>query len=267
MIAWIDHRFVLRSVPLSVTGSVFRCGVGLFETILHHANELPRFERHLKRLRASLAALPIAPNGPPPILGESGRVREVVLEVLQANSLVGKTARVNLFCFQDALEDKASLCVVATPHSIHADSTCTLDVYPHAHTSHLCAHKTMANMHQRLAWDQARSAGMDDALLQDHDGHVLECAVAALLFSDGQRFYTSRTPYKLPSLTMEAAAQALTIEEIPIALADIGRFKHAYRLNSLIGIQPVAAIGGVAFEPDWKTCKPFSRKFLGLGEE
>ncbi|MFP5223521.1 MAG: aminotransferase class IV [Acidobacteriota bacterium] len=266
MIAWIDHRFVRRAVPLSIAGPVFRCGVGLFETILHHADELPRFERHLQRLRTSLAALPIAPNGPPPILGESERLREVVMEVLQANSLVGKTARVNLFCFQDSADGKASLCVAATPHSIHTDSTCTLDVYPHAHTTHLCVHKTMANMHQRLAWDQARNSGKDDAVLQDHDGRILECAVAAVLFSDGTRFVTSRTPFKLPSLTMEAAAQALPIEEIPIALADVGHFKHAYRLNSLIGIQPVAAIGRVTFEPDWKTCKPLLRQLLGLGE-
>lgn len=267
MIAWNDHRFVLRSVPLSVSGSVFRCGVGLFETILHHDNQLPRFERHLQRLRSSLAALPIAPNGPPPILDESDRVREVIQEVLQANSLAGKTARVNLFCFQDEPDDKASLCVATTPHSIHTDSTCTLDIYPHAHTSHLCVHKTMANMHQRLAWDQARNSGKDDAVLLDHDGNILECAVAALLFSDGTRFVTSRTPFKLPSLTMEAAALALPIEETPIALADIGNFKHAYRLNSLIGIQPVAAIGKVTFEPDWKTCKPLLRQLLGLGEE
>lgn len=267
MIAWIDGALVHDAAALTITGPAFRCGMGLFETMLHHGQALPRFERHLERLEASLDALRIAPHGPPPILADREALRRIVLEVARSNGLAEKTARVNLFCYQDTPGAHASLCVAVAPHAVAPDQACRLEIYPSVHVSHLCAHKTMANLHQRLAWDHARRSGCDDAALLDSAGFILESAVGALLFSDGRGFFTSRTPYKLPSLTLEAASQLLGVEEIPVTLADAANFRHAYRLNSLIGIQPVTAIGDARFEPDWSTCKPLLRELLGEKEE
>jgi 4-amino-4-deoxychorismate lyase len=261
MIAWLNGRLIEDAAPLTLTGPAFRCGMGVFETILHHARALPRFTRHLERMRASLKALFI----PHELPGET-ELRRVILDVALANGLSGETARVNLFCYQDAPEGDASLCVMVAAHSIDRDAERRLTVYPHAHVSHLCAHKTMANLHQRLAWNHAHRAGFDDAALTDGEGRVLESALAALLFSDGHGFFASRTPHKLPSLTMEAARAHLPVEEIEIPLAELPRFRHAYWLNSLGGIQPIVRVDSIKYDPDWKTCRPLLRDLLGLEE-
>jgi len=261
MIAWFNGRFIEDTAPLTLTGPAFRCGLGVFETVLHHGHALPRFERHLERLRASLSALSI-----PHELPGDAQLRRVVLDVAHAGGLAGETARVNLFAYLDRPDQNASLCVTATPHAIERDAARRLAVYPLVNASHLCAHKTMANLHQRLAWEYAHRAGLDDAVLVDGRGGVLETALAALLFSDGHGFFASKTPYKLPSLTLEAARRHLPVEEIEIGLAGLPQFKHAYCLNSLIGIQPVIRIDAVSFEPDWETCRPLLGELLGLAD-
>ncbi|MBI4804960.1 MAG: aminotransferase class IV [Desulfovibrio sp.] len=261
MIAWLDGHLVEDAAPLHLVGPAFRCGMGVFETVLHHVHQLPRFERHVERLVSSLDALGI----PHDIPGGS-QLRRVVLDVALANGLAGETARVNLFGFQDLPGAKASLCVTVMAHAIDLDGVRKLSVYPNVHESYLCGHKTMANLHQRLAWEHAQREGMDDAVLLGKGGLVLEAASAALLFSDEHGFYVSRTPFRLPSLTLEAARGLLPIDEVEVNLGSIQEFKHVYWLNSLGGIQPVIQIDAVRYEPDWKTCRPLLRHLLGLDE-
>jgi len=261
MIAWLDGKLIEDAVSLHITGPAFRCGMGVFETILHHGHSLPRFERHLERLKASLGTLGITHEIP-----DDASLRRVVLDLALANGLAGATARVNLFCYPDKTDGPASLCVTVMPHEIDRDAARTLAVYPETHVSHLCAHKTMANLHQRLAWEHARKAGADDAVLLDARGMVLEAAVAALLFSDGYGFFTSKTRYKLPSLAFEAASRHLPVEAVDIPAATLHEFRHAYWLNSLGGIQPVVSIDAIRYEADWKTCRPLLRELLGLEE-
>jgi len=259
MIAWLDGSLIEESAPLHLVGPAFRCGMGVFETVLHHGHALPRFERHVDRLVSSLETL-----GIPHVLPDGSQLRRVVLDVALANGLDGETARVNLFSFQDLPGAKASLCVTVTAHTINLEAVRKLAVYPNVHESHLCGHKTMANLHQRLAWEHAQRAGMDDAVLLGANGLVLEAANAALLFSDGHGFYVSRTSFRLPSLTLEAARGVLAIEDAEVNLGDLPDFKHAYWLNSLGGIQPVIQIDAVHYEPDWGTCRPLVRHLLGL---
>lgn len=261
MIAWLDGHLIEESVPLHLVGPAFRCGMGVFETILHHGHQLPRFERHIERLVSSLEAFGI----PHELPGEA-QLRGIVLDVALANGLAGETARVNLFSFQNLPGAKASLCVTVMAYAIDSEAVRKLTVYPQIHTSYLCGHKTMANLHQRLAWEHAQRAGMDDAVLLGADGLVLEAANAALLFSDGHGFFTSGTPYRLPSLTLEAARRVLPVEETEIDLGSLPGFKHAYWLNSLGGIQPVIQIDEVRYEADWETCRPLLRHLLGLDE-
>jgi 4-amino-4-deoxychorismate lyase len=261
MIAWLDGHLIEERAPLHLLGPAFRCGMGVFETILHHGHQLPRFERHVERLASSLQTL-----GIPHELQGGSYLRRVVLDVALANGLAGETARVNLFSFQDMPGAKASLCVTVTAYAIELEGVRKLAVYPQVHESYLCGHKTMANLHQRMAWEHAQRAGMDDAVLLGANGLVLEAANAALVFSDGHGFFVSRTPFRLPSLTLEAARRSLPIEEIEVNLGSLPGFKHVYWLNSLGGIQPVIQIDTLHYEPDWATCRPLVRQLLGLDE-
>jgi 4-amino-4-deoxychorismate lyase len=261
MIAWLDGQLIEERAPLHIAGPAFRCGMGVFETILHHGHQLPRFDRHVERMASSLETL-----GLPHELPDGSQLRRVVLDVALANGLAGETARVNLFSFQDLPGAKTSLCVTVTAHAIDLDAVRKLAVYSNVHESYLCGHKTMANLHQRMAWEHAQRKGMDDAVLIGAGGLVLEAANAALLFSDGHGFYVSSTPFRLPSLTLEAARGILPIEEVAVDLGSLQGFKHVYWLNSLGGIQPVIQIDAAHYEPDWETCRPLVRQLLGLDE-
>jgi len=247
MIAWRHGCFLEDRVALHLAGGGFRCGLGVFETILAVRGAPLRLERHLARMAASLDALGVAHEALDP---EEMHARCV--EVLEHNAL--ETARVNIFCFQDDPGQKTAPLIAAAPYVVQARAVRRLTVYPRVQASYLCAHKTMANLHPRLAWEYARRSGYDDAVLAGPEGLALEAATAALLFSDGKHFFTPATPFKLPSLALEAASRILPVTEREIFVADFGAFRHAYALNSLIGIQPVIQIDGVSFQPDVATC-------------
>ena len=253
MIAWHQDRFIEDRVGLHLAGGAFRCGLGVFETLLAKGGAPLRLECHLARMAASLDALGIASA---PL--DAGAVHAHVVAVLRRNAL--ETARVNIFRFQDVAGAAAETLITAAPYVAVAQATRRLTVYPHAQASYLCAHKTMANLHPRLAWEYAQRAGFDDAVLLGDSGcsgqsrRVLEAATAALLFFDGHRFVTPATPYKLPSLALEAAAAVLPVEEREVCLVDLRSFRHAYALNSLIGIQPVVQIDDISFAADCTAC-------------
>ncbi len=250
MIVWIDGTLTPERAGLLVSGPAFRCGMGVFETVLYAHGRLVRFPRHIRRMLNSLEALGI-PHALPHPLDLEG----IVAQVLAANALKDFTARVNLFCYQDAPEGPASLCVAAAPHVPAPEKGRSLATYPRAHCSHLCGHKTMANLHQRLAWDHARRAGADDALLQDEAGRVLETATANLVARDGDDFFTPATPFRLPGLTLEALSGLVQLREVEMTLPELLAMPYVYAVNSLIGIQTVIQIDDTPLEPDHGLCR------------
>lgn len=250
MIAWHQGQFIEDRVTLHLAGGAFRCGLGVFETILAREGKPMRLERHVARMTASLDALGIAiAHG----ALEPVAVHCRILEVLRRNTL--DTARVNIFCFQDEPAAAAEVLITAVPYALVPEATRRLTVYPHVQASYLSAYKTMANLHSRLAWEHAQRLGFDDAVLVGPDGMALETATAALLFSDGREYFTPATAFKLPSLALEAAVAVLPVSTREIPLAALGDFRHAYALNSLIGIQSVVQIDGVSYQEDRETCR------------
>lgn len=268
MIAWHQGLYIEDRVALHLAGGAFRCGLGVFETILARGGAPLGLGRHLARLAVSLDALGIAHQGL-----NLEETHGHIVEVVRRNGL--ETARVNIFRYQDQPESPAATLITAAPYAVVSRAARRLTVYPQVQASYLSAHKTMANLHPRLAWEYARQRGFDDAVLAGPSAAggqagkpsmVLECATAALLFSDGQRFFTPATPFKLPSLALEAACGVLPVQECSIVLGDLGRFRHAYALNSLIGIQPVLQIDDVTYDEDFAACAAVARARETVGE-
>jgi 4-amino-4-deoxychorismate lyase len=71
------------------------------------------------------------------------------------------------------------------------------------------------------------------------------------------------SPYKLPSTSLSLAGTVHSLIRKKITLNEIGRFRHAYILNSLIGMRPVVTIGETAFVPDEASCAPVTAVVLG----
>lgn len=78
-----------EELPLEEFAQGFFFGAGFFTTLLVHEGEPVLLERHLERLRASLAAYAGRVQGPPEGVLEVGAVREAVRRCLEADGDMG----------------------------------------------------------------------------------------------------------------------------------------------------------------------------------
>ena len=246
MIAHFKGEFLDGSLALSPEAPGLRFGLGVFETLFYNGRVLCRLEAHLARLGRSLEALGLVP--------EPQDHRAVLAEVLRRNGLEGRTARVNLFCLEEAEGAPAPFLSTAAPYDPEPVPPLRLQPCPELHESWLCAHKTMNYAPFVLARRRARAQGFDDALLLDREGQVLETATAAVVLARNGRFAAPASALRLPSLALEAAREVLDIPAQPMRLKDLAAADHVYVCNSLMGMRTVAAIGERVFPLDEKTC-------------
>lgn len=117
---------------------------------------------------------------------------------------------------------------------------------------------------KHLAWDvqfearrAAQAAGFDDALLVDADGDIAEGTFWNLVLLHGEGLVRPDGP-ALPGVTEQLLESALDVAggpamgRQPVRVADIGRFRAAWAINST-GIQDIASIDGHRFPGDADT--------------
>ena len=113
--------------------------------------------------------------------------------------------------------------------------------------------KTVNYLGPLIALEEARRAGLDQALLLDLDGDVVEASTAnvfALLGGEGSERVLVTPPLEagaLPGVTREVVldcARGLGIEaaERPLPLADLLAASEALLTNSIVGVQPLAEV-------------------------
>ncbi|MEU9073286.1 aminotransferase class IV [Kitasatospora sp. NPDC048538] len=103
-------------------------------------------------------------------------------------------------------------------------------------------------VHQRRS---AQLDGFDDALLVDPDsGLVTEGATWNLGLLDGRRLVWPQGP-SLPGVTAALLAGAYDGPQShePVDAAGLAGFRAAFAVNAGVGVRPVAAIDGTAFDP------------------
>lgn len=260
MIFFHDGTYHEGGLTLDVEGEALRYGFGVFETLYWDGAAVCRLPEHLARAHASLEALG----------ADCARCdfAGVVPGVALRNGLARRPGRVNLlFPVQDG---RAVPVVCAAPYDPPApDKALRLALSPRPLHSWLGAHKTMNHLFYHLEHQDALRQGMDGAALASPDGYLLEAATAALVFSDHGRLVTpappgagDASPGILPSVALSCVAEALDVAARPIRLEDLGRLSHAWALNSLMGLRPVARIGGFRFAPEFGPCEAASRRIL-----
>jgi len=240
-------------VTLDPTQPAFRYGAGFFETFYYNGSAVCHPERHLDRLFHGLRACGIR--------YESVDFPALADELLERNDLVGRPARINLFYLLEG--DLARPVVMAVPHEPQPDRTYRLCRCADHHVSSLNAMKTTSYMFFHLALQRAREEGYDDAALTDLDGNLLETTTGALLLAGEGGFVETATPFRLPSIALDLARTVLDIAPRTVNVEDLSRFRHAYILNSMVGMRPVVAIGEYAFAPDEAACRRVSPLVLG----
>ncbi|MBN2140035.1 MAG: aminotransferase class IV [Desulfovibrionaceae bacterium] len=257
MIHYLDGEYHAGPLALDPAGPGFRSGCGLFETLFYNGRLVCHLERHVERLYAGLK-----------VLGLGFRARDfgpIAARLLEANGLVGRAARLNIFCFLDSETGPVRTLAMAAPYDPDPDRTFRLMVWPERHESWLCGHKTMNRLHFFLARRQARESGFDDALVLDGRGRILETTTASLIFQRDGRFLEPAPGPRLPGIAAAVAGTLLDVRAEPLGLDEAAACSHAYVLNSLIGMRPVRALGGLEFAVDERTCGLVSKELLLTG--
>jgi len=245
MIHYHDNGYTLEDVRLDPAAPAFRYGAGFFETIYYNGRDICHLDLHLDRLFASLRCCGVT--------YATVDFEEVIGQILNRNGLEGQTARINIFYPIEV--DTATPVVTAMGHDPKPYKAYRLCVCDDRHVSALNSQKTTNYMFFHLAMRRARERGFDDAALFDFEDNLLESTTGALVLMKEGTFVCVDSPYRLPSIALSLAHKELDIMPVRLPLEELASFRHAYVLNSIIGMRPVVSIGETAFIPDDDTCQ------------
>ncbi|QJB55995.1 aminotransferase class IV [Pseudodesulfovibrio sp. zrk46] len=252
MIHYYQGKYSHEGVALNPAAPAFRYGTGFFETIYYNGTKLCHLDRHLDRLLHSLRAYRID--------HETIDFTEVIMQVINRNGLEGNPARINIF--YPVEEPTAQPVILAAPYEPAPYKAYRLCICNDKHVSTLNAQKTTSYMFFHLALKQAKARGFDDAALFDFDNNLLEATTGAIVLRKNGNFVELDTEYKLPSTTLQLAKTVLDIQPESVNYDDLPQYRHAYLLNTLIGMRPIVAIGETAFVPDEEACRDVTELVL-----
>ena len=149
----------------------------------------------------------------------------------------------------------AQLLITLKPYLGHL-STCRLTCYPYPIIHPLAKVKSLAFLDHLLVVDYALKQGFDDAIVQDHQGMVLETSVANLFWRFGNDLFFPDPSLSLyQGITLQQvliAAEKIGLNKVPVQarLEDIPADSQLYICNSLKGIVPVIEIDTKPFKRD-----------------
>jgi branched-chain amino acid aminotransferase/4-amino-4-deoxychorismate lyase len=233
----------------------FTLGHGLFETVLWADGCLQHWPAHLDRLIRGCPILGLpAPNPAIALAAAQASIAEAASPpraAVRLNWSAGSGGR-----GLDAPADpQPRLTVLATPVGPPlGDATLTTVRIRRNASSPAARLKTLAYLDNVLARAEARAAGADEALMLNAAGEVA-CAAAANVFwvQAGQVITPALDCGVLDGIMRAEAIAACRRLGLPVmeARTDASRLAGApmFLTNSLIGIQPVTRLDGVALPP------------------
>lgn len=252
MIHYYKGEYSREGINLDPSAPAFRYGAGFFETICYNGSKICHLDAHLDRLLHSLRAYGVE--------HETTDFAKVIGQVINRNGLEGEFARVNIFYPLDT--ETANPAILAVPFDPKPYKAYRICICKDRHVSSLNAQKTTSYMFFHLAMRQAKARGFDDAALIDFDNNLLETTTGALILERNGDYFQMDSPYRLRSTALAMAEEILDIHPATVNIDSLGEFRHAYMLNSLIGMRPVVAIGETAFVPDEESCRAVTEVVL-----
>lgn len=240
-------------IPITDRGFLF--GDGAFTTLRIEKGLTQCFQPHLERLESYCHSLGIAF---PKIS------REILQELIVHNQASEGIWRLKIIITggsQSALSltprAHGQLLMTLKPYQLEEKQEYRLTLYPHPICRPSASLKSLAYLDRLWVAHYASQKNVDDALVTDSNGFVLETAFSNIFWRMGNQLITPdfRLPL-LPGIALKMVRLAAERElEIPmynvyLPLEAIPSEAQIYLCNSLKGIVPVVAIDGKTFSRD-----------------
>lgn len=249
---WLDGRLTAATgAGFPVMSRAVQYGAGVFETLRVEKGRVPFLSHHLSRLHKSWSGL--FGGDLPELTWEA-----IILEVVEANGLAGKTAAVKIMLGQGEDQGQAfggHVAVTARPytHRLEVVQKPGLSVvsFPSLRMTSLADYKSLNYLLSLKALAYAEGMGADEALLMNGDNSVSELATANLLALSGDRVILPASPHVLPGVMQSLVLPILegwgyrAVRE-PLLAADLVAMDGVVATNALMGAVPVLEVDGQA---------------------
>ena len=254
-IVYLNGSLIPRSqARISALDYGFLYGFGLFETMRAYGGQVFRLDSHLNRLArsAEILGLPIQ------ALDLKGAVRDTI----QANKLSDARVRITISIGEGGMVPDPSACTQPTvlilaghykpyPEQVYEKGfRAVVSSIRRNSQSPLSRLKSANYLENMLAKQEARAAGVDEAICLNEKGLLAEASMSNIfLVNDG----ILRTPGEesgiLPGITREvvlelASQLGINTFEQDIRLDELFQTQEAFLTNSLMEIMPLTEIDG-----------------------
>lgn len=254
-IVYLNGSLMPRSqARISALDYGFLYGFGLFETMRAYEGQVFLLDRHLSRLArsAEILGLPIGVSD----------LEEAVMATIQANQLSEARIRISISIGEGGMAPDPSTCQKPTvlvlaghyqpyPEQVYQKGfRAVVSSIRRNSQSPLSRLKSANYLENILAREEARKAGVDEALCLNEKGLLAEASMSNIfLVTNG----TLRTPRQgsgiLPGITREVVlelASQLGIDTIEgdIRLDELFHAQEAFLTNSLIEVMPLTELDG-----------------------
>jgi branched-chain amino acid aminotransferase len=237
MSIWVNDRLVDHLV-LPATGSGWLMGDGVFESLRTYDSQPFALQRHLDRLASSAQVLEFA-------IPDSGLITRGVYEVIKNNPAT-PFGRLRITCLNDS-----TLVITHVPYepiqkAISLAQSNSIQ-QSQRQTSGL---KTISYAENSVALRKAQSRGYDDAVFLNENGHVVETALANLIWFDGHEWGTPALASGcLPGVTRSFLIEHFGVRENLIGSEELRDMKYLAITSSVREIVSVQRYESKLFAP------------------
>lgn len=254
-IVYLNGSLIPRSqARISALDYGFLYGFGLFETMRAYGGQVFRLDSHLNRLArsAEILGLPI----------QALDLKAAVMDTIHANKLSDARVRITISIGEGGMVPDPSACTQPTvlilaghykpyPKQVYEKGfRAVVSSIRRNSQSPLSRLKSANYLENMLAKQEARAAGVDEAICLNEKGLLAEASMSNIfLVNDG----ILRTPGEesgiLPGITREvvlelASQLGINTFEQDIRLDELFQTQEAFLTNSLMEIMPLTEIDG-----------------------
>ena len=191
--------FSSNALLLRTTNRAFRFGDGLFETMHYHKGNILFFDDHYGRLLRGMSIMRLSLKG----LLPKNVLHERIVSLVVKNRLFGDAGiRLTLFRKESGVftsESFQASCIIETfpideQGYIFNDKGYTVDIFSEfpKNASPLSPFRTISSNAYTLGWLYAKENRLDDCLIVNNSGKIIESGNSNLFWIKGETVYTPK---------------------------------------------------------------------------